>query len=253
MALGPDGSLYFADDIAGAIYRIFPDGILDRISGGVAVGQGDNEGFAGDGGLASDPSVRYHDPVDVAVGPDGTVYIADSRNRRVRAIGPNGVLTTIAGIGRWTSGNPRGFGNGGPAREAGVPRPIAVAVGPDGSVYMSDFRDNQIRRIRPDGIIEAFAGTGELVSNGDGGFAVDAGIQASSFNLETGPDGSVYFSESLLGFVRKIDPRGIIPSSSAAVVRMSLVPLYPSLELCGEKSTSPASRMAEAPTRRGPW
>jgi serine/threonine-protein kinase len=81
-------------------------------------------------------------PSGIAVGPDGSLYIADTENYRVRVVGPDGTISTLAG-----SGEPGFSGDGGTAAEARL-KPKSVAVGPDGSVYMADTC-GRIRRIDP--------------------------------------------------------------------------------------------------------
>lgn len=84
------------------------------------------EGFHGDGGLAT--QAQLHTPRGIAVDAAGNVYVADSNNGRVRRIDPSGKITTIAGSGRRRSAR-----DGGPATEAQLNRPNAIAVDADGS------------------------------------------------------------------------------------------------------------------------
>ena len=66
----------------------------------------------------------------LALGSDGSLYIADTFNARVRRVGPDGIITTVAG-----SGIRVFHGDGGPAIAAGFEQLLGVAVGPDGSLY----------------------------------------------------------------------------------------------------------------------
>ena len=126
-------------------------------------------GMAGDGGPATDALLDH--PSAVAVAPDGTVYVADSRNHRVRRIGRDGVITTVAGTGE------RGYnGDGIPATEASLTHPYGVTIGPDGLVYVADQAAHRIRRIEADGTITTVAGTGENGGGGDGGPATEASL-----------------------------------------------------------------------------
>jgi DNA-binding beta-propeller fold protein YncE len=85
-------------------------------------------GYSGDGGQAG--LARISQPFGLAAGADGSLYIADSGNHRVRRVGPIGVISTVAGTGTAGSSGRQWAGNTG--RLNG---PIDVAVGPDGSVY----------------------------------------------------------------------------------------------------------------------
>ncbi len=105
--MGADGSLYIADKNNHCIRRVGSNGIITTVAGtGFA-------GFSGDRGLAT--QAQLHSPVGVAVGSDGSLYIADADNNRIRRVGPDGIITTLAG----TSGTGGSAGDGGPGR----PRP----------------------------------------------------------------------------------------------------------------------------------
>ena len=83
------------------------------------------------------------------------MYISDSDNSRIRRVGPDGIITTVAGKAS------AGFsGDGGPATQASLYRPYGIAVGADGSLYISDTSNTRIRRVGPDGIITTVAGNG---------------------------------------------------------------------------------------------
>src|SRR5439155_25388789 len=111
----------------------------------------------GDGGPAT--LARLAQPVGMAVGPDGALYIADSGNYRVRRVGTDGIIRTIAGTNICCTP-----GDGGPAANAYLDYPEAVAVGPDGSVYIATTY--RIRRVGPDGIINTLAGNGTSCKSG---------------------------------------------------------------------------------------
>ncbi|MBI2565781.1 MAG: hypothetical protein HYV63_01945, partial [Candidatus Schekmanbacteria bacterium] len=89
----------------------------------------------------------------VALAADGTVYVADRGNRRIRAVDAAGAIRTVVG-----TGAPTCAGAGGPATEAGLGWPIAIAVGPRGELYFSEQSTGAVRRVETDGTIELFAG-----------------------------------------------------------------------------------------------
>lgn len=157
-------------------------------------------GFSGDGGLATNAALNSRYGMGIATGRDGSLYIADSANYRVRRVNPDGIITTFAGNGT------RGYsGDGGPATNAELAAPTSVAIGLDGSVYICDlFR---VRRVSPDGIITTVAGNGNSGFSGDGGPATEAMISAGSC-LAVGADGSLYIGNE--GRIRRVSPNGII-------------------------------------------
>jgi len=67
-----------------------PDGIITTVAGTGAAG------YSGDGGPAT--TAQLNRPFDVAIGPDGSLYIADQYNNRVRRVGPDGIITTVAAM-----------------------------------------------------------------------------------------------------------------------------------------------------------
>ncbi len=163
-------------------------------------GNGDAN-FSGDGGPARLAAINQ--ATGIAVGPDGSLYFSDRNNSRIRRVGPEGIITTIAGTGEYAYG-----GDGGPATEAGLSDPFDVALGPDGSVYFADLSDYRVRRIRPDGIIETVAGNGSYEFSGDGGPATEAGMVPES--IAVAADGSLYIADVGSVRVRRVDPDGII-------------------------------------------
>ncbi len=188
VALGADGSLYIASlDMAGLsnsrIRRVGPDGIITTVAGG---------GSGGVGGLATQARLSY--PAGIDVGTDGSLYIADLNYRRIFRVGPDGIITTVAGTGSY--GN---FGDGGPATQAVLSSPYGVAVGADGSFYIADYSSMTIRRVGPDGIITTVAGNGMVSTFGDGP-ATQTGL-ARPYGVALGPDGSLYLSESSSGTI----------------------------------------------------
>jgi glucose/arabinose dehydrogenase len=196
IAIGADGSLYIADMWNHRIRVISPAGIITTVAGN------GKERHSGDGGPAVAASLA--NPADVAVAPDGTLYIADSFNHRIRKVDPNGIVTTVAGTGEFRYG-----GDGGPATEAGLGTPCAVAVGGDGALYVADEYNHRIRKIGVDGIITTVAGNGEERHSGDGGPATDAGLEDLD-DLAVAPDGTLYIAEELGNRIRRVDPAGLI-------------------------------------------
>ena len=123
------GALYVADAGNDKVRRIAPGGTITTFAGtGVS-------GFSGDNGPADAAQLR--NPQGIAVAANGTVYIADTGNDRIRRVDTSGTITTYAGTG--LSGS---SGDGGPALAARLNGPYGVAVGADGSVYIAD-RDQQ--------------------------------------------------------------------------------------------------------------
>lgn len=197
VAVGPDGSIYIADSGNSRIRRVGPDGIITTVAG-----NGTN-GYSGDGGPATE--AELYSPSDVATSSDGSIYIADTITDRIRRIGPDGIITTVAGNGE-TYGD---IGDGGPATDARLSLPDGIAIGPDGSLYIADTWNNRIRQVRTDGVITTVAGTGTRGYGGDGFPATEAQLNLPS-GVAVGSDGSIFIADSRNNRVRRVGPDGII-------------------------------------------
>ncbi len=195
LALGPDGSLYFAG--FNQVHRVGPDGVITTVAG-----TGVEGGPSGDGGPAI--AARLQGVKALAVAPDGTLYIGLQAS--VRRVGVDGIITTVAGNGVCCTGT----GDGGPATQAQVDAD-GVAIGPDGSLYVAGFTSARVRRVRPDGIITTVAGTGNRGFSGDGGPATQA-VLCTPSGVAVAPDGSLYISDVLGNRIRRVATDGIIIS-----------------------------------------
>jgi hypothetical protein len=156
---------------------------------------GSERGFAGDGGPAAEALLNQ--PRDTAVAADGTIYVADTFNNRIRRIAPDGTMSTVAGTGS-TDYN----GDDIAATEASLHWPHDVTVDEVGVVYIADSAHHRIRMVTVGGVITTIAGTGGAGSTGDGGPATAARIQNPKSVVVH--DGSLYFS-SLEDKVRRVD------------------------------------------------
>jgi sugar lactone lactonase YvrE len=152
----------------------------------------------------------FSQPKAIAIDETGAMYVLDQRNFRVRKISADTAPTIATVVGDGTSGF---SGDGGDPLEAqlafetgGNPEPSgALALGPDGALYISDGLNQRIRRVDFDkGEITTIAGTGEAGFSGDGGDARQAQLNGVR-DLEFGPDGRLYLADSDNHRIRAID------------------------------------------------
>ena len=178
LAFGRDGSLYLAT--TESVRRIAPDGTISTVPG---AGDADPDRPAAAGGWIG--------PGGVAVAPDGVLYVSDARQNRIVRLGAGGTRTVVAGNGAV------GFaGDGCPATQVPVGQPGALALAPDGSLYLAQGVPPQVRRLDPDGCISTVAGpSGEPRALG----ATDVAV---------GPDGSVYVADVAEHRVLRLRPDG---------------------------------------------
>ena len=134
IAVDNDGNVYFVDRGNARVRRIDTSGVITTIAGNGEVG------YSGDGGTATDASLNK--PEHLWVDAWGNIYVADTYNSRVRRIGIDGTITTVAG-----NGNKSFTGDGGLAMKAGLSKFSGVVIGPDGALYIADSGHNRIRRV----------------------------------------------------------------------------------------------------------
>jgi DNA-binding CsgD family transcriptional regulator len=174
---------------------------LDAYAAPTVAGTG-VRGFSGDGGPATDALLSS--PAAIAFDSEGNLYIADTGNNRIRRVGRDGIIATVAGTGR------RGYGgDGGPAALALLNSPAGIAVGLGDSVFVADTGNNRVRMISADGTISTIAGTGEAGYAGDGGVASQA-VLNSPQGLAVDAEGNLYVADTFNDRVRKIDLGGVI-------------------------------------------
>ena len=196
VAVDAEGNLIIADTYNHRIARVDAKGILTPIAGTGSAG------FGGDGGPG--PGASFNTPAYVAVGPDGSVYVCDHDNFRIRKISPSGIVQTVAGSGK------DGFaGDGGPATVASINAPVGIALDAAGNLYVADEGNHRIRKVDTNGIISTIAGTGEGRYSGDGAPATYASLN-HPHDVCIAPDGSLYIADQFNHRVRKVDAAGII-------------------------------------------
>ncbi|WP_051466193.1 effector-associated domain EAD1-containing protein [Pseudofrankia saprophytica] len=204
VAVTDDGTVYIDDNHNDRIRKIDPSGTIRTIAG---IGTGDGHGtFSGDNSAAT--KAGLNSPQGIAVTSDGTVYIADTANNRVRKIDPSsGTITTVAGTGASTGSV--SDDDGGLATQADLSAPADVAVGPGGALYIVDTGHDRIRKVDAQGRITTVAGTGEPGLAGDGRLAVETQLD-NPLGVAVAADGTLYIAEYHGNHIRKVDPSGKI-------------------------------------------
>jgi DNA-binding beta-propeller fold protein YncE len=160
--------------------------------------------YSGDGGLAVSAQLNF--PTAVAVDREGNVYIADTLNHRVRMVdGGTGVITTLAG-----TGQARFSGDGGPASQAALNEPAALAVDDEGRLYIADQSNHRVRMVNlKTRLIHTIAGTGIATYHGDGKRAIELALAGPS-GLALVAD-RLYIADTFNGRVRCLDlPSGVM-------------------------------------------
>jgi len=136
-------------------------------------------------------AAQFNHPAGIAVDHNGTVYVADRANRRIRTITPDGQVAVFAGSGV------KGILDG-PALIAQFDELQDLALDGKGNVYLTD--DHRVRKISIEGIVSTIAGSDAGYADGEG--------SAAKFNYPSGLDidsnGNLYVADIMNNRVRKI-------------------------------------------------
>jgi len=186
IVVASDGTVFVADEDNDCIRKITTAGTVTTFAGSGLGGYVNGTGTA----------AQFSSPFGLAITSDGTIFVADTINNRIRKITPAGVVTTFAGSGALGGGATDGIGIA-----ADFNFPTGIAVASDGSVYVADTGNNKIRKISAAGEVTTLAGSG--VS----GYANGVGT-AAQFNSPSGvtvaTDGTVYVTDTNNHRIRKI-------------------------------------------------
>lgn len=197
VAIDASGNLYISDTGNQRIRKIASSGTISTIAGtGTA-------GFSGDGGAATLAMISL--PTAIVVDSSGNVFFADSNNNRVREIlAASGLIQTVAGNGE------QGYsGDGGSATSAALDTPEGISVDSSGNLYLSDTRNNRIRKISG-GVITTIAGDGSFKFAGDGSTAT-SGSFASPHGIAVNAGGTtLYIADTDNQRIRQVNSSNLL-------------------------------------------
>jgi len=203
VAVDGSGNLFVADTNSNVtpaannrIRKVSPNGLITTVAGN------GSWGFSGDGGPAT--SAQLATPAGVALDGSGNLFIADSRNGRVRKVSASGVITTVAGNGAAGSS-----GDGGPATSAQLGGPDGVAVDASGNLWIADGVTSLVRKVSTNGIITTVAGNGFSSFSGDGGPATSARLSIPA-GVAIDVAGNLVIADSGNSRIRKVSTNAII-------------------------------------------
>jgi trimeric autotransporter adhesin len=185
-------NLFVVDSGNNCIRKVGTNNIITTSAGNGVVG------FSGDGGSATNANIAG--PPNVAVDSIGNLFIPDRGNNRVRKVGTNGIISTVAG---------RALNDGDFATNATLNLAYGIAVDSVGSFYVADSGNNRIRKVDANGIIRTVAGNGTYAYSGDGGAATNASLR-HPYGIALDAWGNLYIADYNNYRIRRVDTNGII-------------------------------------------
>jgi len=193
------GNMYIVELEGGRVHKLTPGGRFSTIAGD------GSKGYAGDGGPAA--KATFNGMHNLAVTPQGDVFIADAWNHCVRKIdGKTGVISTIAG-----SGRPGYSGDGGPAVKATFNFVMCVSLNPaNNKLYIADLRNRRIRMVDlKNGRVSTVAGNGKRGIPRDGAVAINSPL-VDPRAVAVDSKNNVYILERSGHALRVVSPEGTI-------------------------------------------
>lgn len=214
VAIDRSDSIFFTDVNNYVVRKIGADGVITTVAGN------GTRGFSGDGKPAT--SAQLNTPGGFAVDSSGNLYIADRDNQRIRKVGFDSIITTIAGNGQIGYG-----GDNGPALGAQFSSPTGIALDAAGNLYISDTSNGAVRRISG-GTISTVVRTPcvDIAAGPDGDFAVPDNVNRVVHRLQT--DGRMADIAGI-GITTALGDNG--PATSAVLVAPRSVAVTPQGEL----------------------
>ena len=206
IALDRKGNLYIADRRNNRVRKVNVQGIITTVAG-------DGGYFMmGDNGPAYRASIAG--PTGVVVDDQGTLYIADRENNRIRAVDSQGMISTVVGTGQQDYN-----GDSEVARDTNLHLPFGVALNPDGKLLVIDRSNYRIRSIDlKRGTVKTIAGNGNKMFAGDGGPATGATL-SFPHGIAVDKNDNVLISDKGNYRIRKISPEGIINTIAGNGIR----------------------------------
>ncbi|MGE0886944.1 MAG: hypothetical protein AB7P14_25765 [Blastocatellales bacterium] len=200
LAFDSKGALLIGDTYNHVVRRVDRNGKITTVAGTVP-------GYGGDGGAANHAQINL--TMAVAASTDGSFYISDAANSRIRKVTTDGSIQTIAGFGPAQDTYGGGFaGDGGPPEKAKLFSAADLKLDAAGRLYISDSGNHRIRVI-DGGVITTIAGSGRQGFAGDGKEAAKAELNTPQ-KIAIANDGSIFIADRANHRVRKVDARGVI-------------------------------------------
>lgn len=186
------GNLYIADRYNHTIRKITVAGEVITLAG--------KPGFSGNQDGQGE-TARFNEPWGICASETGIVYVADTKNNKIRRVDEDGNVKTIAGTGNFGSSNAQGlaatFGN-----------PTGIELDAFGNLYVADHLTHIIRKIDSQGMVTTIAGIPYIPGDSDG-IGRDAQFWRP-YGLTLDNDGNILVADEWNHTIRKVTPNGAV-------------------------------------------
>jgi poly(3-hydroxybutyrate) depolymerase/sugar lactone lactonase YvrE len=210
VALKADGSLFIADTGNQRVRQVRLDQTIMTVAGQAAASafqDPDREGIAATG-------AHFYAPEGLVLDRAGNLLIADTLDRMVRQVTPEGIISTVAGKAR-SSVHISFSGDNGPATQAELSFPTGLAVDSHRRLFIADTENHRVRMVDPEGKITTVAGTGAPGFSGDGKAATAAQLN-EPWGLAVDRHGNLFIVDASNHRIRKRTPEGRITTVAGA-------------------------------------
>ena len=182
-----EGNLYIADTANHRVQRVSADGTVSTLAGT------GTPGSSGDGGRAIEAALNA--PAGIALASDGSIFVADGRNNRIRRISPDGVITTVAG---------RADGEAAIV-DIDLRGPSDITLDSTGRLYIADSWSHRIVRVDlSNQKWSVVAGTGQAGFSNEGGSATSAKLEVPK-GITIDDDGNLFIADTGNNVIRRVD------------------------------------------------
>lgn len=190
IAVDGAGNIYIADRYNHTVRKISATGVVSTVAGRAGYsGSQDGQG----------ETARFNEPWGICVSEDGVIYVADTKNNKIRRVEQDGTVKTIAGTGNFGSSNAQGlaatFGN-----------PTGIELDAFGNLYVADHLTHIIRKVDNQGVVTTIAGIPYIPGANDG-----IGREAQfwrPYGLTIDNDGNILVADEWNHKIRKVTPTG---------------------------------------------
>jgi len=192
IAISPQGNIYLSDRFNHTIRKITPEGLVSTLAG--------NPGTIGDAeGLGSES--LFYEPWGICVDANENVFVADTRNNKIKKISPEGIVSTYAGTGNYGTTN-------GPANASTFGLPVGIESDGAGRLYVADHGTHIIRKIDQDGTVSILAGIPYTTGDNDG--PGNSATFNKPYGLTIDIAGNILVADEWNHKIRRISPDGLV-------------------------------------------